>query len=329
MKTNQYLLVRLVIFLCLTLFAAACSPPPVDEELEATAQAEEALNVDGVLTVGPIQKSEQDDMMLVNVPAGEFLMGGYAADRRASDREKPLHIVHVDSYWIDQTEVSNAMFAAFVKDTGYVTDAEKEGSSPVWTTDGRQDIQGAAWNHPQGPDSNLDGVENHPVMHVSWNDAATYCAWAGRRLPTEAEWEKAARGIDGRFYPWGDEFDSSFVNVDDETLIDKDMIDCDASGCDGYALTAPVGSLEKGASPYGVLNMGGNLIEWTADYYDEFYYAQGVSDNPQGPPEGDRRVIRGGSWLNLSWDVRATRRYGQRPTLHSDKLGFRCATSDF
>jgi len=328
MNTNHYVPVRLAFFLCIALVAVACSPG-VDKELEATAQAEDTIVVDAELIVGPTQQSAKDGIMMVNVAAGEFLMGAYAAERRAVDWEKPLHVVYVDSYWIDQTEVSNAMFAAFVEDTGYITDAEKDGWSKVWTAEGRQEMQGATWNHPQGPGSSLDGVENHPVMHVSWNDATTYCAWAGRRLPTEAEWEKAARGIDGRFYPWGNEFNSSIVNLDDEKIIDEDMIECDAAGCDGYALTAPVGSFEKGASPYGVLNPGGNLIEWTADYYDEFYYNRLVSDNPKGPSEGDRYVVRGGSWLNISWDARTTRRHGQEPTFHSDKLGFRCATSGY
>ena len=330
MKTHRILLIGLLLVCCLALMALACASS-ADEEVEGlaeTVQAEDALVVDAQLEVGPLQVAPQDGMVMVQVLGGEFLMGARADERRAIDWEKPLHIVNLDSYWIDRTEVSNAMFAAFVAASSYVTDAEKAGVSYLTSGDGRTETAGADWQHPTGPSSGIAGVENHPVMHVSWNDAAAYCAWAGRRLPTEAEWEKAARGIDGRFYPWGDEFDSSLVNADDEDQFDEYSVECSPAGCDGFDVTSPVGSFEKGASPYGVLDMAGNLWEWVGDYYDEAYFSKSPADNPQGPSDGERRVLRGGSWMNNDWDMRTSYRYGREADHHSDRLGFRCAVSE-
>jgi formylglycine-generating enzyme required for sulfatase activity len=190
--------------------------------------------------------------------------------------------------------------------------------SPNW-----DDVPGADWQHPRGPGSPAE--DTHPVVHVSWNDAEAYCAWAGRRLATEAEWEKGARGPDGRLYPWGDDAPAgNLLNFADVNL----NIDwADTSIDDGYAFTAPVGSYPAGASPYGALDMAGNVWEWVADWYSDTYYATSPADNPTGPASGDYRALRGGSWLINDWVVRAANRYRVSPIYRVDYLGFRCALS--
>ena len=244
---------------------------------------------------------------MVYVPAGEFIMG---SNHKWDDDEKPEHIVYLDAFWIDQTEVTNAMFAQFVAATGYETDAEKHGGAWVHTSDGWTEVTGADWQHPQGPDSSLSGLDNHPVVHVSWNDARAYCEWAGRRLPTEAEWEKAARGTDRYIYPSG-----QWINCKQAQYYD----------CDGR--TIPVGSLLAGASPYGALDMAGNVREWVADWYGENYYVNSPADNPPGPASGKERVVRGGSWSDPDWYVRSINRLSRNPSATEDDLGFRCARS--
>lgn len=237
------------------------------------------------LGIGSTQVSDKDGMTLLYVPAGEFTMGSNSdhAD------EKPVHTVYLDAFWIDQTEVTNAMFRQFVAATTYRTEAN--------------------WQHPSGgPHSNLDGFENHPVVEVSWNDAKAYCEWAGRRLPTEAEWEKAARGTDGRIYPWGNQPpDHAGLTYNWEVMT-----------------TTQVGSHPTGASPYGALNMLGNVWEWVADWYGETYYASSPDRNPTGPTSGYYHVLRGGCY-DFASDVRASKRGNDYPYELYCYVGFRCA----
>ena len=257
-------------------------------------------------------------MTLLYVPAGEFEMGS----NDGGDDEKPVHTVSLDAFWIDQTEVTNAMFQEFVQATGYQSEAEKRGSS--WLFDPKdnnwKDTNGADWQHPQGPDSNLSGLSGHPVVHVSWNDASAYCEWAGRRLPTEAEWEKAARGTDARVYPWGSSLDGSRANFADVNL-NVDWADKNVD--DGYQFTAPIGSYPDRASPYGALDMAGNVWEWTDSWYDA-YPGNTVSNGSFG---STYRILRGGSWYNLGDDLRAAYRRGGGPGYTNDVIGFRCARS--
>ena len=258
-------------------------------------------------------------MTVLFVPAGEFLMGSSDSDSEAAEEEMPQRLVYLDSYWIDQTEVTSTMFARFVAKSGYRTDAEQKGNALVsWKA-----VAGADWQHPVGPTSPLDGRESHPVSQVSWNDAAAYCSWVGRRLPTEAEWEKAARGSDGRRYPWGNgSVDGHLVNFADESL-SEDW--ADESVNDGYQYTSPVGSYDLGVSPHGAFDMAGNLWEWTADWYDSGYYNNAPSRNPPGPISGEQRVLRGGSWYNGVRYLRTAARMGIVPREASLDFGFRCA----
>ena len=227
---------------------------------------------------------EQDGAVMVKVPAGEFLMGSTDADSEALADEKPQHTVYLDGFWIDQTEVSNARYRKCVE----AGECEEPG---YWDDSG--------FNAPE-----------QPVVGVNWHQAKTYCEWAGKRLPTEAEWEKAARGTDGRKYPWGDS-----------------APDCDKaqySACEGT--TVVVGSKPAGASPYGALDMAGNVWEWCQDWYGSDYYAASLPGGPRGPDSGEYRVVRGGSWRPDEGFVRAAFRYWFAPDSRYDFVGFRCVS---
>jgi formylglycine-generating enzyme required for sulfatase activity len=207
--------------------------------------------------------------------------------------ERPEHVVYLDAFWIDQTEVTNAQYWRCV-------DAGKCPEPGCWDQD------------------NLNGPDQ-PVVCVNWGDAVIYAEWVGGRLPTEAEWEKACRGTREGVWPWGSILffpppaNQCDVNCPEESFREENVDD-------GYAWTAPVGSFPAGVSPYGVLDMAGNVWEWTADWYDEGYYSDSPSENPRGPESGDDRVIRGGSFLGESF--RCT--YRDRPFLSSrNDIGFR------
>ncbi len=281
------------------------------------------------VTPGPVasQVSAVDGMVQVYVPAGEFLMGSADSDPGANGDEKPQHTVYLDAFWIDKTEVTNAMAARFVADTGYRTRAEREGSGiffDLFSKDWRL-VRGADWRHPRGPASDISGMDDHPVVQVTWSDAKAYCEWAGRRLPAEAEWEKAARGTDGRRYPWGNQPPAgTLLNFADRNL---DVGGADTSTDDGYQFTAPVGSYPDGASPYGALDMAGNVWEYVADWYGASYYAESPARNPSGPPSGTAHVLRGGSWSRAAGYARAASRLGYAPDNRDGGLGFRCASA--
>lgn len=265
------------------------------------------------LGVGSSYINPVDGARLLYVPAGEFEMG----TEDGEGDEQPVHTVYLDAYWMYETEVTNAQFAQFVAETSYRTDAEHSGLSRVWTGVRWNKMDGAYWEHPTGPSSNLNGLEDYPVIHVSWNDAVAYCVWAGVRLPTEAEWEKAARGTDGRTYPWGDTWNWLYSNSS-------------RAGDGVYGDTAPlapVGSYPGGASPYGLLDMTGNVWEWVADRYDSNYYSNSPASNPQGPSSGEYRVLRGSSWYDSTFALLSAFRLSHSPSTTSDDFGFRCASS--
>jgi serine/threonine-protein kinase len=268
-----------------------------------------------------------DGMAAVAVPAGAFAMGSAWLDPLRFGWEKPRHMVTLDAFWIDQTEVTNAQFARFVAASGYVTDAERAGGALVFDPSRERFDRrpGADWRHPQGPASSIAGFDAHPAVAVSWNDATAYCRWAGRRLPTEAEWEKAARGTDRRRYPWGNRDPAGeLLNFAERSLsVSWGHLMTD----DGYARTAPVGNYPAGVSPYGALDMAGNVWEWTADWFDPDYYGRTPAANPTGPAEGTQRVVRGGGWSGRPRGLRAAHRDKMAPADASDLVGLRCAAT--
>ena len=254
-----------------------------------------------------------DGMEMVYVPAGEFQMGStdeqvdqawktckeFHPDckRELFEDEQPAHTVALDGFWLDRTEVTNEQYRVCVE-AGVCDPSEYE-------------------------DTKLND-ENQPMVGVDWYDAEDYCQWAGARLPTEAEWEYAARGPEGRAYPWGDTFDGTKLNFCDKNC-PRDPAATDKSVDDGHKYTAPVGSYPDGASWCGALDMAGNLWEWVADWLGP--YPAGPQVNPTGPASGGSRVRRGGSWINYSYFVRsATRSYWDHDygKVHN---GFRCARS--
>jgi len=340
------------LFLTILFLLSACTPGGESSQATSAAPATETALPEPAMTstvtptpeptaiptlgIGSTRVSDVDGMVLVYVPAGEFLMGTsddemasiLAANSQAAQSwfagEQPQHTVYLDAFWIARSEVTNAMFSQFAAQTGYMTDAESAGEAEVYSGGDGRILSGASWQHPGGASTDLTGLESHPVTLVSWNDAAAYCEWAGRRLPSEAEWEKAARGTEGGIYPWGDgNVAGDLLNFADASAA---LPWSDNSIDDGYATTAPVGSYPAGASPYGALDMAGNVWEWVSDWYGEAYYEISPYENPGGPASGDQHIFHGGSWLN---DV-GTLHPADRGTSTSDYLnifGFRCAES--
>jgi formylglycine-generating enzyme required for sulfatase activity len=260
-----------------------------------------------------------DDMVMIYVPSGEFEMGSdnddldymmqlckeYYGDcfRGWFQNEQPVHTVVLDGFWIDRTEVTNAQYQQCVEAGG--CDPPAESSSP-----------------PGDLYYGNSTYDDYPVVYVNWYQAADYCEWADARLLTEAEWEYAARGPEGRVFPWGDTFDATRVNYCDANC---EFDWADGSVDDGYGYTAPVGSYPDGVSWCGTLDLAGNVWEWVADWYDAAYYGRSPSQNPPGPSSGEERVRRGGSWHYSPDAVRSTVRYGVGPDASDNFLGFRCA----
>ncbi len=240
---------------------------------------------------------------MVYIEAGKFTMGS-----NDYKDEKPIHTVILDGYWIGKTEVTVGQFRQFVEDKGYKTDAEKSGGAYTWTGKDWEKKKDINWKNP-----GFKQDDNHPVVCVSWNDAKAYCDWLSTekdlpfKLPTEAQWEKAARGTTKSKYPWGN-------NEPDNTLANfKWMV----------GKTSPVDSYSGGASPYGLLNMAGNVWEWCYDWYDSGYYNKSPDRNPTGPDSGSNRVVRGGGWLVDAGYLRCADRAVVRPSDRGPNLGFR------
>lgn len=268
---------------------------------------------------------------MVFIPGGKFQMGSTNGARD----EQPRHEVEISGFFLDTHEVTNAQFAAFVKATGYVTEAEQWGWSLVFAPAAEAEervlgaewwakVAGADWRHPEGPDSTIEGKDREPVVQVSWNDAVAYCKWAGKRLPTEAEWEYAARGgLVGKDYPWGDEPPAEGrrkMNTWDGVFPLKNTAE------DGYAALAPVGSFPPNG--FGLYDMAGNVWEWCSDWYAPDYYAQSPPRDPKGPRDGTMRVMRGGSWLcsaSYCSGYRVAHRNSATPDSGLTNTGFRCA----
>ncbi|MBI4728191.1 MAG: SUMF1/EgtB/PvdO family nonheme iron enzyme, partial [Acidobacteria bacterium] len=263
-------------------------------------------------------KNEKDGSVMVRIAGGTFQMG--STDGR--DDEKPVHSVTLSAYSIGKHEVTNEQFERFVTAEGYRTTAETKGSGWMLGSSGAwEEVKGADWRHPRGPGSQHWG-RDHPVVLVSWDDAKAYCEWAGLRLPTEAEWEYAARGADGRKYPWGEQ-------APDEGGVYRanwgEGGDHEVWKRDGYQYTAPVSAFPNGVSPFGCLNMAGNVWEWCEDRYGS--YPWGPVTDPVGPTDGSSRVLRGGSWSGVAVIVRPANRSNGGPDRRDAIFGFRPARS--
>ena len=261
--------------------SAGSDPKPV-EKMRPPANGSPAVKAPALPPL-PVTITGNDGAPMVLIPAGEFTMGSEQGD----DDEQPVHRVVLDRFYLDTFEVTNGRFAKFVAAIQ---------SEPPW---------GFA-------DQETPVVQaERPVRWVNWLEATGYCLWAGKRLPSEAEWEKAARGTDGRTYPWGNEPPTAAHAVfglkeGDETV-------------------SPIGNRDAGSSPYGVHDLAGNLYEWVTDWYDDAFYTQPAASNPRGPVEGTTKVQRGGSYINSPYRLRSAFRTKGDPTEHDPHVGFRCA----
>lgn len=342
---------------------------PIEREGKDTLERETADDVVSKLPPGDMESPTG----MVWIPGGEFVQGAVPRDRMAMMHEKPAHKVYVDGFFMDIHEVTNGQFSRFVEETGYVTVAEREidweeikGQLPPGTPKPHDSILrpgclvfrktqtsvpnlqdysqwwewkiGANWKRPNGPGSTIEGKEDHPVVHVSFEDAQAYCQWAGRRLPTEAEWEYAARGDrEGAIFTWGDDIGqlSTHANTwEGEFPVENSM-------ADGFERLGPVKTFPKNA--FGLYDMAGNVWEWTADWYHTGYYGELASKeqmahNPKGPdrpynasnPHAREKVIKGGSFLcsaSYCASYRISARMATSPDSGMEHLGFRTVLS--
>lgn len=285
----------------------------------------------------PVHSTDRD---VAALDGGAFLMGHDLDEGYPEDGEGPEHPVELSPISIDVITVTNEMFGGFVEETGFQTEAERWGWSFVFggflpddfpptrgvaQTPWWRQVEGSDWTHPEGSHSDIGGRANHPVVHVSWNDAVAYCQWSGTRLPTEAEWEYAARGglVQKRF-PWGDEREPGgehLMNVWQGEFPSENTLD------DGFAGTAPAKSFQPNG--FGLYNMTGNVWEWCADWFAPDAYRSHAPADPTGPPSGTRKVMRGGSYLchdSYCYRYRVAARSANTPDSSAGNIGFRCVS---
>jgi formylglycine-generating enzyme required for sulfatase activity len=278
---------------------------------------------------------------MVLIEEQTFWMGTDDEEGFKKDGEGPVREVKVDAFYIDKTAVTNQQFNDFINVTGFITEAEQFGWSFVFhkflaerlsekelrspdDTPWWKAVDGAYWKHPEGPQSNIKGRMDHPVVHISWNDAMAYCKWSGTRLPTEAEWELTARGgLKQKKFPWGDVLTpdgENHCNIWQGEFPNRNTKE------DGFAGTAPVTAFESNG--YGLYNVSGNVWEWCQDWFSAFYPMMGFKNNPRGPQTGEAKVIRGGSYLcheSYCNRYRVAARTANTPDSSTGNLGFRCA----
>lgn len=323
--------------------------PPEGATCCTTPRVSTTLSVQSEIVQAPRSTRRQ-----VRLPSGVFAMGDAFREGYRTDGEVPVHSVALSPFWMDSTAVTNAQFATFVKATGYVTEAERFGSAAVFhstvaadqadvlggATGARWwvDVRGADWRHPEGLLSTIVDRQAHPVVQVSWHDADSYARWAGKRLPTEAEWEYASRGgLNGARFPWGNDLNPRsrwLCNIWQGQFPSLNTRD------DGYLTTAPAKSFYQ--NNYGMWSMVGNVWEWCSDWFSPTTYADRAAaaagsavPNPRGPgmdrAPGQRRVMRGGSFLchdSYCYRYRCAARSANTPDSSSSNIGFRCANDD-
>jgi sulfatase modifying factor 1 len=310
----------------------------------ATDKTKAVARVEAIRTQEKSSSGNPSTERMIYLAGGEFLMGTNSGEGFPADGEGPVRKVTVDPFYMDTCAVTNEQFAEFVKATGYKTEAEQFGwsfvfhdfvsekvkqtvksvvhNAPWWFN-----VEGAYWAKPEGSDSTLDGRMDHPVVHVSWNDAFAYCQWAGKRLPTEAEWEFAARGgLEQKTYPWGDLLKPNgehYCNIWQGKFPDKN------NASDGYVGTAPAKSFPPNG--FGFYNLSGNVWEWCADWFSADHHSKGGPlVNPKGPPKGQARVTRGGSYLchkSYCNRYRVAARSSNTPDSSTGNIGFRCVVN--
>ncbi len=306
-------------------------PTPTVEEIEPTVTEPPVPPTDTpppTQTPPPVagiqRTAEKDGMSQRFVPATDFMMGALDNDLLAYNEEKPAHLVLLDPYWIDEFEVSAAQFARFLNE--FDGGADNCNSNSCLATKNEEPTSRIFFSGGEFTVEN--GFGDHPATFVTWFGAASYCQWAGRRLPTEAEWELAARGEESLIYPWGDDFDPNALNYCDQSC---DSDSRDSSIDDGFAQTAPVGSFSSGSSPFGALDMAGNVWEWVEDWFAADYYAASPANNPPGPAAGGgdgSKVLRGGAYgFVRQGNWRTTDRGRVAPDFTAPDIGFRCAES--
>lgn len=286
---------------------------------------------------GPASAPDHD---FVDIPGGAFIMGTNEDYRYPGDGEGPAREITLDAFRIAKHSVSNAQFAAFIDDTGYQTETEQYEWSfvshlllpddfpetrAVEATPWWRQVYGANWAHPAGPQSDLEGLADHPVVHVTWNDAQAYCAWAGVRLATEAEWEMAARGglVQQRFV-WGNEFAPAGQTM---CNIFEGKFPVENTAEDGYIGTSPGDAFPPNG--FGLHDMAGNVWEWNNDWFNTEFHANGPRTDPQGPPSGQAKVMRGGSYMchdSYCHRYRVSARSSNTPDSSAGNLGFRVAS---
>lgn len=313
-----------------------CTPQSVRVEINKPIEEKE---------IEPLKETNWDDM--VCIPGGIFLMGTDSEKAFVDDAEGPVRNIEIDSFYIDKYAVSNTKFASFIEATAYITDAQKYGWSFVFhlllppqiaqslLQMGRSvaglewwlQVEGAYWKKPEGPNSNLMGRENHPVAHISYKDALAYCKWAGKRIPTEAEWEYAARGgLEQKLYPWGDVLKPNDVH---KCNIWQGEFPISNSLDDGFLGTAPVD--EYLPNGFGLYNMSGNVWEWCQDWWTNAPNQKGGNKNPKGPVADsmNRKLMKGGSFLchdSYCNRYRVAARTSNTIDSSASNLGFRCAS---
>jgi formylglycine-generating enzyme required for sulfatase activity len=308
MSLNHCRLPALLVLNCILLLMIACTvqstPEPTRSEITQPPPTNTPLPVPtSTVGIGSTRIRTTDGMTMVFVPAGEFLMGIDAGGWGAGVFESPQHLVALEAFFIDQTEVTNNQYQICVA-AGVCKPPEENSSYSYVTYFGDE------------------GFNDYPVLHVSWYQALSYCNWAGGRLPTEEEWEYAARETDGRWYPWGNQFDGSLLNYCD---LNCTLLESDKLYNDGYGDTAPVGSYPKGVSWCGALDMMGNVWEWVMDWM-AVYPGYPADERPPSVPLNTYRVIRGGAWDTNQTHIYVAYRNWLNPVHVHDSVGFRCAS---